>query len=198
MPRPSRKRVVEEIDLTGDDDDVQIISSRPSSQTAQSSKSRPPKHARTSDSRHPTNPSPRSSYQGSSQAYPYALDDDEDEEDGAAEAPELSQNYNDVAFRYERYGVLATKIVGVRYYSGVATVGEMVVLQREPHNPYDSNAIQVIHLSFYSVLRYFWGLGDKRSNIWGYRSRTCNAPRSDISRAPWQRSWQGIWIVAVC
>ncbi|OCK96812.1 uncharacterized protein K441DRAFT_694830 [Cenococcum geophilum 1.58] len=142
MPRPSRKRVVEEIDLTGDDD-VQILSSRPSSQTAQSSKSRPPKHARTSDSRRPTNPSPRSSYQGSSQAYPYTLDDDEDEEDGAVEAPELSQNYNDVAFRYERYGVLATKIVGVRYYSGVATVGEMVVLQREPHNPYDANAIQV-------------------------------------------------------
>jgi len=196
MPRPSRKRVVEEIDLTGDDD-VQILSSRPSSQPAQSSKSRPPKHARTSDSRRP-NPSPRSSYQGSSQAYPYALDDDEDEEDGAAEAPELSQNYNDAAFRYERYGVLATKIVGVRYYSGVATVGEMVVLQREPHNPYDANAIQVIHLSSYSALRYFWGSGDKRSNIWGYRSRTCSALRSDISRAPWRRSWQGIWIVAVC
>lgn len=35
------------------------------------------------------------------------------------------------------------KIVGVRYYNGFATAGEMVVLRREPSNPYDSNAIRV-------------------------------------------------------
>jgi SWI/SNF-related matrix-associated actin-dependent regulator of chromatin subfamily A3 len=43
----------------------------------------------------------------------------------------------------EHYGTLNTKIVGIRYYDGVATVGEVVLLRREPSNPYDSNAIRV-------------------------------------------------------
>lgn len=43
----------------------------------------------------------------------------------------------------EFYGSLDDKIVGVRYYNGVATVGEYVILRREPSNPYDSNAIRV-------------------------------------------------------
>lgn len=38
---------------------------------------------------------------------------------------------------------LHTKIVGVRYYQGHATLGEHVILKREPGNPYDSNAIRV-------------------------------------------------------
>lgn len=40
-------------------------------------------------------------------------------------------------------GRLPTKIVGVRYYKGHATLGEHVILVREPTNPYDGNAIQV-------------------------------------------------------
>lgn len=40
-------------------------------------------------------------------------------------------------------GDLHTRIVGVRYYTGHATIGEHVVLKREPGNPYDSNAIRV-------------------------------------------------------
>jgi len=59
-----------------------------------------------------------------------------------------------------RPGSLSAKIVGVRYYNGIATVGEIIILNREPNNPvrfllepnprdrsnmykYDSNAIQV-------------------------------------------------------
>lgn len=38
---------------------------------------------------------------------------------------------------------LHTKIVGVRYYRGYASVGERVLLRREPNNPYDKNAIRV-------------------------------------------------------
>lgn len=38
---------------------------------------------------------------------------------------------------------LPTKIVGVRYYTGHATIGEHVLLTRQPNNPYDRNAIQV-------------------------------------------------------
>lgn len=33
--------------------------------------------------------------------------------------------------------------MGVRFYRGHATLGEYVVLKRQPNNPYDTNAIQV-------------------------------------------------------
>jgi len=36
-----------------------------------------------------------------------------------------------------------TKIVGIRYYDGRASVGEYVVIRREPQNPYDKNAIRI-------------------------------------------------------
>lgn len=35
---------------------------------------------------------------------------------------------------YQLYGVLATKIVGVQYYRGIASNGEYVVVRREPSN----------------------------------------------------------------
>lgn len=35
---------------------------------------------------------------------------------------------------YQLYGVLATKIVGVQYYRGIASNGEYVVVRREPNN----------------------------------------------------------------
>jgi SWI/SNF-related matrix-associated actin-dependent regulator of chromatin subfamily A3 len=38
------------------------------------------------------------------------------------------------------------QIVGIRYYNGVAHPGEFVTLVREPHNPYDHNAIRVDNL----------------------------------------------------
>ncbi|KAF5506564.1 putative SWI/SNF-related matrix-associated actin-dependent regulator of chromatin subfamily A member 3-like 1 [Colletotrichum siamense] len=46
----------------------------------------------------------------------------------------------------ELYGNLDTKIVGVRYYNGYASQGEVVVCLREPTNPYDSNAIRVCNV----------------------------------------------------
>lgn len=33
--------------------------------------------------------------------------------------------------------------MGVRFYAGYATLGEHVVVKRQPNNPYDSNAIQI-------------------------------------------------------
>jgi SWI/SNF-related matrix-associated actin-dependent regulator of chromatin subfamily A3 len=44
---------------------------------------------------------------------------------------------------YDLYGTHDAKIVGVRYYNGVVTPHELVVLHREPHNQYDPNAIRV-------------------------------------------------------
>lgn len=46
-----------------------------------------------------------------------------------------------------RTGSINSKIVGVQYYRGHVTFGEMVILQREPHNQYDRNAIQVLNVS---------------------------------------------------
>ncbi|TAQ88339.1 hypothetical protein B7494_g3355 [Chlorociboria aeruginascens] len=40
-------------------------------------------------------------------------------------------------------GVIDTKIVGVRYYTGHASLGEAVLIKREPSNQYDSNAIRI-------------------------------------------------------
>ena len=45
--------------------------------------------------------------------------------------------------RFELYGTLNTKVVGIQYYTGYATEGEFVIVRREPSNPYDSNAIRV-------------------------------------------------------
>ncbi|KAL1841186.1 hypothetical protein VTJ49DRAFT_7355 [Mycothermus thermophilus] len=45
--------------------------------------------------------------------------------------------------QFEHYGYFDSKIVGVRYYNGMATVGELVRCTREPNNQYDSNAIRV-------------------------------------------------------
>lgn len=48
----------------------------------------------------------------------------------------LLQRVNDV-------GTLHTKIVGIQYYTGCATVGEFVSIRREPSNTFDPNAIRV-------------------------------------------------------
>ncbi|CDO69292.1 hypothetical protein BN946_scf184976.g11 [Trametes cinnabarina] len=45
--------------------------------------------------------------------------------------------------RDELYVMLKTNVVGVQYYKGLVGPGEEVILQREPHNKYDRNAIQV-------------------------------------------------------
>ena len=40
-------------------------------------------------------------------------------------------------------GSALMKVVGIKYYTGVLHKGEFAFLIREPHNPYDSNAIAV-------------------------------------------------------
>ncbi|KLO20367.1 hypothetical protein SCHPADRAFT_897662 [Schizopora paradoxa] len=55
-----------------------------------------------------------------------------------------SDDDNDVEeVRDELYCMINTKVVGLQYYKGLVGPGEEVVLVREPHNKYDSNAIQV-------------------------------------------------------
>jgi SWI/SNF-related matrix-associated actin-dependent regulator of chromatin subfamily A3 len=140
------KRPVEAIDLT---DDSPFYSSQPythasssqhplssqgyaHSQSHSSPVGRAPKQPRTAAyNRTPS---------GASQQDPVYIDDD-DEEDASA-----SQGMNEQEYAWTLYGNLHGKIVGVRYYNGYATVGEMVVVRREPHNQYDSNAIQVLNV----------------------------------------------------
>ncbi|KAL3474512.1 SNF2 family N-terminal domain-containing protein [Aspergillus californicus] len=78
-----------------------------------------------------------------SQASQFSLIDD-DNDDGAADLVQGSQESNDSSDTTQlHYGDLATKIVGVRYYQGQASLGEHVVLKREPQNKFDRNAIRV-------------------------------------------------------
>lgn len=139
----SRKRhAAEAIDLTGDEP-AALSSSQPFNNSSSSqnyaisqpysSQSRPPKQARTG-----SNPSPAFNINaGSSQANAFLIDDDDEEEDGSQEVPDATQGPNETEYSYGLYGVLPTKIVGCRYYSGYATIGEIVILRREPNNPYD-------------------------------------------------------------
>jgi SWI/SNF-related matrix-associated actin-dependent regulator of chromatin subfamily A3 len=124
---PPRKRPAESVDLTSSDGPVRYVTSLPSSQT--STMPRAPKQPRVSA---PNVHAPRA-VAGSSQANPYTIDDD-DEDAGAEEVQDASQSFNEAESRFSLYGVLSTKIVGCRYYSGVATAGEITILRREPHN----------------------------------------------------------------
>ncbi|KAH4937778.1 hypothetical protein HBI79_064250 [Parastagonospora nodorum] len=135
------KRPVETIDLT---DDSPFHSSSQGDAHASSSQGyahshshssphvRAPKQARTSTYNR--------TWSGASQQDPVYIHDD-DEEDASA-----TQGINEQEHTWTLYGNMHTNIVGVRYYNGYATVGEMVVPRREPHNQYDRNAIQVLNV----------------------------------------------------
>ena len=64
--------------------------------------------------------------------------DEEDDEDTVVEWFPLIDLSDDTH--------LYCKIVGIRYYRGVAHPGEYVTLVREPSNPYDSNAVRVVNM----------------------------------------------------
>lgn len=105
---------------------------------------RAPKQPRTASNAHPAR-----SATGLSQHDALVIDsgdDDDDNDDSSQEVSDSTQGYNEQQYSYSLYGMLHNKIVGVRYYSGYATIGEMVVCRREPHNQYDRNAIQVLNV----------------------------------------------------
>ncbi|KAL2256470.1 hypothetical protein VTK26DRAFT_1611 [Humicola hyalothermophila] len=84
-----------------------------------------------------------SSSQGRSQAnWQNTVNYEEDDDDAEPSTQALTQTDEPTSL-FEFYGSFDGKIVGVRYYSGMATVGEVVVCRREPSNEYDSNAIRV-------------------------------------------------------
>ncbi|KAL8937424.1 MAG: hypothetical protein Q9216_004435, partial [Gyalolechia sp. 2 TL-2023] len=113
-----RKRAIETVDLTGDNNDQPAFKTPRSSQVDTLTSSQPLQSQR----------------------------DSWLEEEDAHETILLSQDGNngtEESEEYELYGILSTKIVGVQYYTGYATIGEYVSVRRQPTNPYDSNAIRI-------------------------------------------------------
>jgi SWI/SNF-related matrix-associated actin-dependent regulator of chromatin subfamily A3 len=139
--KPNLKRPVEVIDLTDEDDTTSFLSSQSNSQRAHKSQKL------TSSQSGPSSYGPSSSatsYQAGSQRQGLSQADPDDGEfsDDELEDALLSQSFND-RDRYVLYGNLRTKAVGCRFYNGYVTMGEMVLLRREPENKYDANAIVV-------------------------------------------------------
>jgi hypothetical protein len=77
---------------------------------------------------------------GASQQDPVYIDDDDDDDDDEEEDASATQGFTEQEYSWMLYGRMRANIVGVRYYNGYATVGEMVVLRREPNNAYDGNS----------------------------------------------------------
>ncbi len=71
------------------------------------------------------------------------------EEERRAEAAQASAN--DFDENSVEVMTIRTKVVGLRHYNGVVYPREMVVLRREPNNPYDRNAIRVDNLAGFKV-----------------------------------------------
>ena len=61
----------------------------------------------------------------------------------AAQAPQAAEDEPPVE---EQLGSIRVDCVGIRYYNGVVERNEMAIIQREPTNQYDRNAIQVCFL----------------------------------------------------
>ncbi len=116
----SRKRASSWVDLTGSDDE-----------------NTPPqlKQARVSASQCASATQPRPS-QSLTRPDAWREADEEDE------ILDLSQDV-DEGNGWVCVGAIDGKIVGIRYFDGYATMGEQVMIRREPGNPYDSNAIRV-------------------------------------------------------
>ncbi|KAL1860404.1 hypothetical protein VTK73DRAFT_7359 [Phialemonium thermophilum] len=123
----SRKRSREVVDLTQIDD----FDDDPSPYFAKA-----PRYSTSSAPRPPARPVERPSGSSQPRSAPLLHHTYQD-----PDALELTQSEEGPA--RELYGSFETKVVGIRYYNGYATAGELVICRREPHNPYDSNAIQV-------------------------------------------------------
>ncbi|KAI1079542.1 SNF2 family N-terminal domain-containing protein [Whalleya microplaca] len=65
------------------------------------------------------------------------------EEDDDGDVIDLTQDVDNLFTSMELYGTMDTKIVGVRYYNGVVTPGEVIICRREPGNTFDRNAIRI-------------------------------------------------------
>ncbi|KAI4211169.1 MAG: hypothetical protein LQ351_006069 [Letrouitia transgressa] len=138
-----RKRPIETIDLTGDDEPAPKTSRHYQSETFTQTQ---------------PNQTERDSWL------------EEDDANDTIFIPQQGDDDGEDAEEFELYGTWQTRIVGVRYYHGTATVGEYVTIRREPSNPYDSNAIRVSNV-----------IGDQIGHI-GRKEAAKLAPYMDSGR----------------
>ncbi|KAL6884159.1 SNF2 family N-terminal domain-containing protein [Trichoderma longibrachiatum] len=115
---PRGKRAVEFIDLTG-------ASPEPARKRTALSSQHP--------SSRPAFSAPSSSQRSQASSYPTSTQ----------ELDYLDLTRDDDVLDKELYGTFDAKIVGVRYYNGYASPGEVVLCHREPNNQYDTNAIRI-------------------------------------------------------
>lgn len=129
MPR-QKKRAIEVVDSTQGESSRAAKSPRfPSSVNAPGSSQSSIAYSHLPSSSAPV-PSSSAGGQGSSWQNPVNLEDGDDVEPSTQA---LTQS-DEPSSRFELYGAFDGKIVGVRYYSGMATAGEVVVCRREPSN----------------------------------------------------------------
>jgi SWI/SNF-related matrix-associated actin-dependent regulator of chromatin subfamily A3 len=70
-------------------------------------------------------------------------------------------------------GDLSAKIVGVQYYRGFASTGEVIHIRREPGNPYDSNAIRIDNVNRQQIGHIPRKMAEKLSRYIDDRSLHC-------------------------
>ena len=138
MPDVKGKRKVDTIDLTSDDGADYVYHPRKQSRSVMSAPSTSSQAPPSSGSIMPSRSSIKNSWNSES-------DPSTRESWADAEADVVgTQAFDDNAYEsLQLYGTVNTKIVGVRYYNGRASIGELVVVRREPGNPYDGNATRI-------------------------------------------------------
>jgi SWI/SNF-related matrix-associated actin-dependent regulator of chromatin subfamily A3 len=152
MPDQSGKRKrVETVDLTADDSNDTDDLNAPVRET---------KRPHTTPNRQAPTPSTgrdRSSFSFSGMSVPVSSQQhseaerqawlDEDEDDVRETVGSTQLDAADGIDQLVHYGDLDARIVGARFYSGFASPGEVVMIRREPGNPYDSNAIRIDNIN---------------------------------------------------
>lgn len=156
----SKRKREEVVDLTGDSE------TRSAPKTPRTSSTRAPSHSESSTAgnrslaRTPswTQPSPSSQRSRTARVPPWTPPQQhsqaerdawlQEEDSDIFENVESSQSAPVAHDQYQKCGSLDTKIVGVRFYTGFATVGERITIKREPSNPYDPNASKLAKVRF--------------------------------------------------
>jgi hypothetical protein len=88
----------------------------------------------------------------------------------------------------EQYGIIDVKIVGTRYYDGIATMGEQVLLKREPGNAVCSF---LLYLSCSTCIYENYMLIHLLCSSIGTQSRLIMSPALRLATSPagWLRTW---------
>ncbi|ROW09848.1 hypothetical protein VMCG_02613 [Cytospora schulzeri] len=143
MPPAPRKRPREVIDLTSDDSPLPRTKN-PRTTASSSQSSHYPGYARPTQSSQASSHTHGYSQPSSSQAPGQRFTSQQRNNSvGDEDSEVLDSTQADDGPALELYGTHDNKIVGCRYYNGIVSPGEVVVLRREPTNQYDSNAVRV-------------------------------------------------------